>query len=143
MTPSFSMNAATVLTSLSRARMHDLALRAESGALTSLEALALCVLRGGRDGEESAPAFIDAALLEYNHGSYRVPVRVASACSLVVVTVPQDDPNDCGDMSRHIQDGIIANREHGRPDVLVVRAGVTVQAFDLAPGATVDVRRGE
>lgn len=56
----------------------DLNARAKAGHLTQLESLALCVLRGGRDGEEAIPALLDEALAVYNHGGYRVPVRVVT-----------------------------------------------------------------
>ena len=123
-------------------RIADLIARADAGTLTSAERLALCVLAGGRLGEEAADKLIDAAMEEFGTGGYRVPVRVVGdpARLKVFITLPggvgQEDVDRVAMAARDVLAGI-------RPPCLLVAAGATVQAFEVGPGgADVEVKEG-
>ena len=130
-----------LLSGVPRNRVADLTARKDAGTLTSAEKLALCVLAGGRLGEEAADKLIDAAMEEYGTGGYRVPVRVVGdpAKMRLVVTFP--DRATRGDVDHVARQFLDALNQPG-PTVIVVDSGVTVQAFEVGAGADVSVARG-
>ena len=133
---------AGLLGDVPRNRVADLVARKDAGTLTSAEKLALCVLAGGRLGEEAIDKLIDAALEEYGTGGYRVPVRVVGdpARLRLVVTFPDSATQENIDHVARLFSEVL---NQPGPTVFVVNCGVTVQAFEAAAGgADVSVARG-
>jgi hypothetical protein len=118
-----------ILSDVPRGRLADLAARKAGGHLTPLEALALTILRGGAEGEEAAPAMLDEALATYNHGGYRVPVRVvADRKRLKVVITPTvavsdaDAERTIATVRKWISDGSVA---------LILHAGWRCDVYEV------------
>ena len=131
-----------LLSDVPRNRVADLTARKDAGTLTSAERLALCVLAGGRLGEEAADKLIDAALEEYGTGGYRVPVRVVGdpARLRLVVTFPDRARREDVD---HVARRFLEALNQPGPTVFVADSGASVQAFEVgAGGADVSVVRG-
>lgn len=123
-----------VLSSFPANRCADLAARAAAGHLTSLELLALGILRGGAIAEESVPGFIDAALAEYNHGGYRVPVRVVadwSRCLFVATVPPQTNEIQLSEFHGTLLNGV-RRLVSGGYQVLTVMPGCKIEVFECA-----------
>ncbi len=112
-------------------RLADLGARAARGALTDLELLALSVLRGGANGEESTPALLDAALATYCHGSYRVPVRVVADWkrAKVIITPACDMDEESRLRAAQQVKGFITG---SGGSVMIVPAGSRVDVYEAA-----------
>ena len=129
--------AAKLIGDVSRSRLDDLAARKADGNLTAIETLALAVLRGGRDGEEAVGPFIDAALEEYNHGTYRVPVRVVCDPSRLLLILTPDARSYAG--QEEVERIAARLREEIKTRgslvgmVLILPAGCRAQAIEVEP----------
>lgn len=121
-------------------RLADLRARKVAGRLTSAEMLALAVLAGGAGGEEALGALIDAATEEFGHGAYRVPVRVVGdpESLRLVVSAPGLDQDDADRLSAYLTTRIA----QPGPTVVVVPAGVTIDAYEIPAGGPDVVARG-
>jgi hypothetical protein len=125
--------ASTILSGTPANRLADLAARRTAGHLTPLEALALCVLTGGREGEEAVPALLDEAMAVYHHGGYRVPVRVVADWdrTQVIVTTPEWlPPDEANQLARTLAKEL--HEPHGTVKVIVVGAGCKVDVYETA-----------
>lgn len=124
-------------------RLIDLAERKAAGHLTNAETLALAVLAGGESGETAIQPLIDAALEEYSHGSYRVPVRVVAdwrRCLFVLTAPPNTAEWHLTQMNR---DWIAAVNKLAREGAMAitVAAGSKIEVFECKPEeAGVEVR---
>lgn len=113
-------------------RLHDLAARSRDGNLTPLESLALTILNGGSSGETAAAPFIDAAIEHYNHGSYRIPVRVVADWKrcLFLLTTPSNFTHADQRQSHEIMLASVRRLVNGGVEVLTYPAGTKLEVFE-------------
>lgn len=119
---------AVLLADVPANRLADLALRKVAGRLTAAEYLALCVLAGGRLGDETADKLIDAALTEYGTGGYRVPVRVVGDPDRLKLIFSGDHL-----LSREDADVLSRMLRARGTGVALLPPGVSVQVLEVEP----------
>jgi hypothetical protein len=133
----------TILSDVPLNRLADLAARKTAGHLTPLEKLALAALVGGDEAEASAPALIDEALATYNHGGYRVPVRVVAdwGRALLILTVPRDWSDEQSKRTADLMKTFLAKMASGDPaQAITIPAGSKLEVYEVADPAQAGVR---